>query len=266
MTIPGESKTEAGRKAGVSAVIEAAVATEIVEVSVGENREMGASAYQLKPDAYSSHSRILSLLGEGHRRRLLDVGAADGFLGERLSGQGFEVTCLEGDHALAEKAKTKCSAVVVADLDGALPDLQTNFDVIVYGDILEHLKDPLRALRGLNRYLKPEGVVVISVPNVGNLWVRYHVLTGKFEYADRGILDRTHLRFFTLSSFQQLLREANLKIIRLCSTPVPLPLLIPERYQGRIFDAIHALNGASSKLWKSLLAYQFLAVAQRSSL
>jgi 2-polyprenyl-3-methyl-5-hydroxy-6-metoxy-1,4-benzoquinol methylase len=266
MAISGKSKSDASGKAGASTMIEAAPATEIVEVSVGESREMGASPYRLKPDAYSSHSRILSLLGEGHQRRLLDVGAADGFLAERLSGQGFEVTCLEGNYALAEKAKTKCSAVVMADLDSALPDLQTNFDVIVYGDILEHLKDPLRALRGLNCYLKPEGIVVISVPNVANLWVRYHLLTGKFEYADRGILDRTHLRFFTLSSFQQLLREANLKIIRLCSTPVPLPLLVPERYQGRIFDAIHALNAASSKLWKSLLAYQFVAVAQRSSL
>lgn len=227
--------------------------------------QMVSSPYQLKTDPYSSHSLILSLLGEGYGRRLLDVGAADGFLAEKLSGQGFDVTCLEGNGSLAEKAKTKCSALIVADLDGTLPELPASFDAIVYGDVLEHLKDPLRLLSGLNHYLKPEGVVIISVPNVSHLWVRFHLLMGRFEYADRGILDRTHLRFFTLSSFQQLLRDANLKPIQLFSTPVPLPLVVPQRYQGRIFRAIHALNAASSRSWKGLLAYQFVALARRSS-
>jgi 2-polyprenyl-3-methyl-5-hydroxy-6-metoxy-1,4-benzoquinol methylase len=236
------------------------------ELNLPTGRSEMGSPYQLKTDPYSSHSLILSLLGDGHGRRLLDVGAADGFLAEKLCGQGFDVTCLEGNSSLAERAKTRCSALIVADLDGNLPELQASFDAIVYGDILEHLKDPLRVLRGLNRYLKPDGVAIISVPNVSHLWVRYRLLTGKFEYADRGILDRTHLRFFTLSSFQQFLRDANLQIVQLLSTPVPLPLLVPQRYQGGIFDAIHALNAASSRLWKSLLAYQFLALARRSSL
>jgi 2-polyprenyl-3-methyl-5-hydroxy-6-metoxy-1,4-benzoquinol methylase len=78
-----------------------------------KDREVMGSPYEFKADPYSSHSVILSCLGEGRGLRLLDVGAANGYLAERLGARGFEVTCIESDRSLAARASTKCSALVL---------------------------------------------------------------------------------------------------------------------------------------------------------
>ena len=89
--------------------------------------------------------------------------------------------------------------------------------------MLEHLSDPLAALVALDGTLAAGGRVIASVPNVAHLWVRLQLLAGRFEYADRGILDRTHLRFFTRRTFIALLAQAGLAVEELAVTPVPLP-------------------------------------------
>jgi 2-polyprenyl-3-methyl-5-hydroxy-6-metoxy-1,4-benzoquinol methylase len=222
-----------------------------------------ASAYQLKKDKYSSHSVILSLLGEGRGQRLLDIGAAQADMAQLLTSQGYEVTAVEGDPALASMGRGKCREVVVADLDQPLPDLHGPFDIVLYADVLEHLKDPQRALRDINQQLKPGGIVLVSVPNIAHLWVRLRLLRGKFDYMDRGILDRTHLRFFTRVSLEALLREAGLDLVKLTATPVPLPLVVPERYHGLIFRTVHGTNAILARAWKTMLGYQFIAVARK---
>ena len=225
---------------------------------------MTASPYQLKSDPYSSHAVILSRLGEGRGRRALDVGAADGFLAELLTRQGWQVTALERDPAQAAKARGRCHEVIVTDLDEAAPRLQGLFDAIVYGDVLEHLSDPLPVLVALDRALAADGRVIVSVPNVAHLWVRFSLALGRWDYADRGILDRTHLRFFTKRSFAALLRDAGLSVEELVATPVPLPLVVPPRLHGRALDAVHALSAGAARAWKGGLAYQFVAVCRRA--
>ncbi|MBI4588460.1 MAG: class I SAM-dependent methyltransferase [Candidatus Rokubacteria bacterium] len=224
---------------------------------------MTGSPYRLKADPYSSHSVILRFLPDGAGKRLLDVGAAEGYLAELLGRRGFEVTCLERDPGLAAVAAEKCRRVVTADLERELPLLDGPFDVIVYGDVLEHLSDPARVLSSLNQSLKEDGIVIVSVPNVAHLWVRLQLLLGRFDYADRGILDRTHLRFFTRRSFLRFLGDSKLKVIEMIPTPVPLPLLVPERLHGRWLSALHALNALTARCWQGLFAYQFVAVARR---
>ena len=226
---------------------------------------MSDSPYQLKSDPYSSHAVILSRLGDGHGRRALDVGAADGFLAELLTRQGWQVTALERDPAQAAKARGRCHEVIVADLDQAAPRLQGFFDAIVYGDVLEHLNDPLPVLVALDRALAAGGRVMVSVPNVAHLWVRLSLALGRWNYADRGILDRTHLRFFTKRTFAALLRDAGLSVEELVATPVPLPLVVPPRLHGPVLDAIHALSAGAARAWKGGLAYQFVAVCRRAS-
>jgi len=218
--------------------------------------------YALKDHPYSSHSVILSLLGSGHGRRLLDVGAADGFLARRLTAQGYEVTCIERDPQLATRAAAVCRTAVVADLDWDSPELDGPFDVIVYGDVLEHLRDPARVLVALNRHLKSDGLVIVSVPNVAHIWIRLQLLVGRFNYTDRGILDRTHLRFFTRASLRQLLAEAELAEVEMVPTPVPLPLVVPERFHGRWLAVLHAMNAGLARAAKTLFAFQFVAVAR----
>ena len=223
------------------------------------------SPYQLKSDPYSSHAVILSRLGEGRGRRALDVGAADGFLAELLTRQGWQVTALERDPARAAKARGRCHEVIVADLDQAAPRLRGSFDAIVYGDVLEHLNDPLPVLVALDRTLAGDGRVIVSVPNVAHLWVRLSLALGRWDYADRGILDRTHLRFFTLRSFAAFLRDGGLEVEELVATPVPLPLVVPPRLHGRALDAVHALSAGAARAWKGGLAYQFVAVCRRAA-
>ena len=226
---------------------------------------MSASPYQLKSDPHSSHAVILRQLGDGRGRRALDVGAADGFLAELLTRQGWQVTALERDPAQAAKARGRCHEVIVADLDEAAPRLEGAFDAIVYGDVLEHLADPLPVLVALNRSLASDGRVVVSVPNVAHLWVRLSLLLGRWEYADRGILDRTHLRFFTRRSFARFLGDAGLAIEEIVATPVPLPLVVPPRFHGGLLDTVHGLSASAARVWKGGLGYQLVAVCRRAA-
>src|SRR4029453_7112221 len=166
---------------------------------------MSTSSYQLKSDPHSSHAVILGRLGEGRGRRALDVGAADGFLAELLTRQGWQATAPERDPPQGAKARGRRPEGFLAVLDSMAPRLEGVFEAIVYGDVLEHLSDPLPVLVALNRTLAAGGRVLVSVPTVAHLWVRLSLLLGRWDYGDRGILDRTHLRFFTRRSFVRFL-------------------------------------------------------------
>jgi 2-polyprenyl-3-methyl-5-hydroxy-6-metoxy-1,4-benzoquinol methylase len=217
--------------------------------------------YPFKPDPWSSHAVILRWSGPGHGRRLLDVGAADGLLSRQFTAAGWRVTALEGDPGAARLALPHCERVIVVDLDRQLPTLDGPFDLIVCGDVLEHLRDPLGVLRALTRHLSPGGQILISVPNVAHLWIRLNLLIGRFEYADRGILDRTHLRFFTWRSLLRLLGHADLRVVRRTVTPVPLHQVVPPRWHGRALTALHALAAAAARACPRLLGYQFVVLA-----
>jgi SAM-dependent methyltransferase len=226
---------------------------------------MSDSPYRLNDNPYSSHRVILSILGEGRGRRLLDVGAADGFLAEILTARGFVVTAVERDPARAEQARGRCQDVIVGDLADVAGALSGPFDAIVYGDVLEHLVDPLAALQLARRSLAPSGLVVASVPNIAHLWIRLSLLLGRFEYADRGILDRTHLTFFTRRTFLAMLARAGFVVDQLHVTPVPLPLVVPRHLHGVWLDAVHALSARASRVWPGGLAYQFVAACRLPS-
>ena len=220
-----------------------------------------ASRYILKDDPYSSHSVILGWLGHGRGRRLLDVGAADGLLSRLLTERGWKVTGLEADEAAAAAGAAHFERMIVADLDAGIPPLEGQFDAIICADVLEHLRDPARVLAALNPALAPGGPAVISVPNVAHLWVRLSLAAGRFEYAERGILDRAHLRFYTRRTLAALVTGAGLRITRLTATPVPLYQVVPTRWHGRALAAVHALSAHTARALPRLLAYQFVVGA-----
>lgn len=167
----------------------------------------------------NSHAYIVRLVGPG--KRVLDVGCATGYLGETLKRRGCEVVGVELDPDAAAKAATVLDDVVVADLEQA--DLLAmfgpdSFDVVVFGDVLEHLRDPLPLLRSSVGLLRPGGSVVISVPNVAHGSVRLALLQGRWEYNELGLLDATHVTFFTRASLLRMLERAGLGVVTMWPT------------------------------------------------
>jgi SAM-dependent methyltransferase len=224
---------------------------------------LAGSPYEFKQgDPYSSHSVILSLLPSAGKGKVLDVGAAHGYIAAALRQRGFTVTGIEGDPLLASEAIKHCDRLFVLDLDGPLSEIEGDFDYILYGDVLEHLKDPLEVLMKLNAKLRPNGLVIISLPNVANIYVRLQLLMGRFDYSDRGILDRTHLRFFTRKSFRSFLDAGGLALISLKATPIPLPMVVPQRFHGRFLSWIHSINAWLAQRWQTVFGYQFVALAR----
>jgi O-antigen biosynthesis protein len=164
----------------------------------------------------SVHADVVRLVGAD--KRVLELGPATGYMTRVLRERGCTVVGIEIDKQMAERADEFCERVIVGDLDTL--DLAAElgderFDVIVAADVLEHLKDPLGVLTQLRRFLEPDGSFVISVPNVAHGSVRLALLTGHFDYRDIGLLDSTHLRFFTRESFEKLLDEAELGLAEL---------------------------------------------------
>lgn len=162
----------------------------------------------------TSHAQIVDLVG--FNKRVLDVGCASGYLAAVLKGHGCLVHGVEMDPDAAAEAAAHLERVVVGDLETVDLGVEFSgleFDVIVFGDVLEHLRDPLPTLRQTRALLARGGSVVISVPNVAHGAIRLSLLRGDFTYRQLGLLDSTHVRFFTRDNLEQLLREAGLAMV-----------------------------------------------------
>jgi len=165
----------------------------------------------------------LELVGVG--KKVLEIGPGSGHLTEALAKRNCEVTCIEVDENLTSIARSFCRRMIVADVEYLDPQdtfQGERFDVILLGDVLEHLKDPAMVLRKLRDRLQPSGYLVVSLPNVAHASVRLALLNGDFNYSEEGIIDRTHLRFFTLASLVALARETGYQIRDLRRTRVGL--------------------------------------------
>jgi SAM-dependent methyltransferase len=174
-------------------------------------------------DPNSSHGIMGRLVGDG--KRVLEVGCATGYMSEHLSRRGNRVTGVDIDEEAAQEARLHCEEVIVADLDSRpLAEFLEGkqYDVAVFGDVLEHLRDPWRVLRDTRPFLSPNGFVVISVPNVAHGNVRLSLLRGAFDSSPLGILDDTHLHFFTLRTARELCLRAGYRIDAIERVKMPL--------------------------------------------
>jgi 2-polyprenyl-3-methyl-5-hydroxy-6-metoxy-1,4-benzoquinol methylase len=219
------------------------------------------SPYEFKPFKYSSHDLILNILNrETKPVRILDVGAASGYLGKIWRSKGHYVAGIEYDAATAEKARGFYDDFQIANAETYEFPYRGEFDYIVFADVLEHLRDPAAVLRRCIPALKDSGTIVISTPNVANWIVRLSLLAGRFDYMDRGILDRTHLRFFTLRTLKQMMAEAGCTVKEVKPTPLPFQLVLPFT-ENKIFLPFHEIHYAITRAWKTLFAYQFVIAA-----
>ena len=184
--------------------------------------------------------------------RVLDVGCAGGYLARVLRDQhGCRVDGVDLDPDAAERARVVCETVSVGSLDDRsfVESLTGVYDRILCGDILEHLRDPAHVLRHLGGLLKPDGRILVSIPNVANWRIRLGLAVGRFQYADSGLLDRTHLRFYTFHSVRDLVAEAGLRMLAREFTvraTIPVPLIggaavrVERMILGRVFPNLVA--------------------------
>jgi 2-polyprenyl-3-methyl-5-hydroxy-6-metoxy-1,4-benzoquinol methylase len=224
------------------------------------------SAYQFKPSPMSSHGRILEFFEDRARTlRVLDVGTAAGYLGEALGRLGFhDVHGIECDASLAAEAQGFYQSLVVGDVESAdLPWPEGSFDAMICADLLEHLRDPAAALGRLCRLLVPGGWMVVSLPNVAHWSVRLSLLCGRFDYGPRGLLDQTHLRFFTRRTARALVRGAGLSLRREAVTPLPFSTWREGSRWRRVWEGLERLDWYLARLRPTLCAYQIVLFSQR---
>src|SRR4051812_48641214 len=146
--------------------------------------------------------------------RVLDVGCATGYIAAPLAARGCEVTGFERHPPSAAVAAAHCATVVVGDIESNedRARIDSSFDVVLLGDVLEHLVDPWETLGFVRTILSPSGVAITSIPNVAAWPIRLALLRGSFDYAEVGLMDRTHLRWFTRASAHELARAAGFAI------------------------------------------------------
>jgi SAM-dependent methyltransferase len=219
--------------------------------------------YRLHRDPKSSHQQIVTLVRRLGRAPVLDVGAAQGFLGQLLDDSGIDVDAVEPNAYWAERAQPFYRRVYASTIeDAALPD--ATYRVIVCADVLEHVVDPVSVIEQLRRVATPDALFIVSLPNVAHLAVRLLLLIGKFPQMDRGILDRTHLHFWTLDTARAMLRSAGLEVVRVRPTGVPLDELWKGGEGSPIFTLLMRLQHLALLLAPRLFGFQWVFVARLS--
>lgn len=206
-----------------------------------------------------SHRLVIAAVPDG--ARVLDIGCASGYVAEQLKRRGCEVVGVEPDPDAARAARAHGVEVIVADIEQVRTraELPTGSDVVLFADVLEHLRDPLDTLRFTASLLAPGGIVVVSLPNIAHWTGRRALLRGRFPYADHGLFDRTHLRFFTRAGAHELARDAGYSIEAERFTTAPLPLesrLPPAGRDGVPAAAVRALRSILLRRWPELFALQ----------
>ena len=197
--------------------------------------------------------------------KVLDAGCFDGRFADMARRQGHHVTGLDRQKLDGVAAAGRLLHRGRPRTSRCPPSSRASYDVVVAGDILEHVVEPHSLLSELARALKPGGEILVSVPNFGHWYPRGRTTLGKFDYDQRGPLDRGHLRFFTRDSIEALigncglvitehatvgtpfdtLRGRHLALARATRRPVPLAATVPRPASG------HGSSGTSSCIaWK----------------
>ena len=214
-------------------------------------------------DPAESTAMIASMIPSGGR--VLDVGCGTGSVSRLIiDARGCTVLGLEPDADRAAAASANGIEIVGAQLtEELIPELGL-FDVVLFADVLEHLVDPFGTLRLAQRFLNDGGAVVASLPNVAHWTVRLNLLRGHFDYQSVGIMDATHLRWFTLRSLHRLFRQAGYRIVETKASAgmwmqvyqVPLGNGMPRRVLRKV------LQGAA-QAWPTLFGCQYVIRAER---
>ncbi len=184
---------------------------------------------------------------------VLEIGCAAGRLGKRLRERNKvdRIIGIELFEPAAREAKKIYDEVIVGDIESIELNYSNYFDFVICGDVLEHLKEPDAILKKIHGMLKMDGVLIVTIPNIQHYSVIFNLLfKGSWEYRDAGIMDKTHLRFFTRKSFSRVLLDNNYSII-VCQG------LIPRKSQ--------ILNFLTCHIFRDFFNYQLIYKCCRNS-
>ena len=228
---------------------------------------------------------LLRLWGGRKDLDVLDVGCGFATTSQHIEKRGNRVTGIESSAEAVAVARTRVSEVIHADLQNQ-PLAGRRFDVIIFADVLEHLAWPIGVLRAYLDLLKDGGSVIVSLPNVGLWSVRLNLLLGRFRYEETGVVDRTHLRFFTRRTAREMIESTGLEIIRRTYNPglvrpfVPLAkkllggaasdahnpsALLESRPYKLYLKTIYPIERILGSCWPGALAFQMIFEARKKT-
>ncbi len=221
--------------------------------------------YPLKDSEGSSHVLIKRMIASG--KMVLDIGCGEGTFASQLKGQGNTVVGVD----LLDQPKQidSMESYHQADLDQGL-DLclseikRHSFDVILLMDVLEHLKNPAKLLDQAREIAHAETLILCSVPNVANIVIRLSLLFGCFNYTEKGILDKTHLRFWTSQSFRRFVEENGLSVRRKISSIIPIELVTGLSSKNPFCRLLNLSLRVVTRLMPGLFGYQTILVCSRT--
>jgi spore maturation protein CgeB/Tfp pilus assembly protein PilF/ubiquinone/menaquinone biosynthesis C-methylase UbiE len=238
----------------------------VVFTVIEKGRKATGSRDRYAPGGYARRERteIVTLVPQT-AASVLDVGCAAGETGRLLREAGYErIVGIERDAESAARARDIYDEVFVGDVEHMeLPFEPGAFDCIIFADVLEHLVEPEELLRRFRDYLSADGVVVASIPNVRNLWVIHNLVEGYWRYTDEGILDRTHLRFFTYTEIERMFDAAGYEIVGHGATINRQFENVGLGPDGTFSFGRVTLRGLSADELRDLLTYQHLITARK---
>jgi 2-polyprenyl-3-methyl-5-hydroxy-6-metoxy-1,4-benzoquinol methylase len=215
--------------------------------------------YEAKVRGYFNVDRhdLFQLVPSGPPGRVLDIGAGEGSMlvalkrsGKAREVVGVELMAIPG----GGQNRPEIDRFIIADIEQQRLDLEPeSFDVVICGDVLEHLRDPWSALQYLSGFLRCAGIFVISLPNILYWRAFARIALGDFRYASSGVLDRTHLRFFCRKNMLDLVRSAGLDIRS----------VEPSFRRHQLLKKVRLMNALSLGLGERFWAQQYLIVAEK---
>jgi O-antigen biosynthesis protein len=204
-----------------------------------------------KNNSHTIAYEFIESLGKNNLK-ILEVGCSSGYFGEFLKYKGHTVWGVEPSPDSSRVASTKLDLV----FSGFFEDFiklypEEKFDVLVFGDVLEHIPDPSLVLAYCHDMLNNQGIIVASVPNVTHIAIRAMLLDARWEYSELGIMDQTHLRFFTRKTIQELFYKSNFLVKDIKSVTVPVDMVANMTRIGlnqSNIDCIDQLSNDDTKL------------------
>ena len=215
-----------------------------------------ADNYESKVDFLSTHSVAYDIIEKNSK--ILSIGCGNAYLEKKLIE---DKDCVIDGVDFTKITKVDfLNKFLAVDLDQeTIPLNFDEYDYILLLDVIEHIKNPEKFLNTLGEKMAnfPKQKLIISTPNVANIFIRIMLLFGNFNYGQRGILDKTHTRLFTLSSFKKLIIDQNFEIEKIFSIPPPFPLVIKNKFFGNFLLNIFKFF---NKIKRRLFAFQFLII------